>query len=1009
MEVNAIGPYDEFDLLERIGQGSFGQVYKAFHQNTRTTVAIKRLPKDADFQDIRREIDTLKVLRSPYIIRYYTSVLRQEEFWIVMEYCCYGSVADMMEILGEELKEDVIAQICHDALQGLKYLHELHKIHRDIKPANFLITKDGDVKLGDFGIATTLNDKTRHHKTLIGTPHFLAPEIVDETGYNEKVDIWALGISIIEMAEMYPPYFEMYPMRVLMLIAQNPPPKLKNESEHSYILQEFLSTCLVKIPQARPSAYTLLKHSFISMRNKQNLMTLLDRLSEKIQENGGIEKTLDLVKKQKKEPTFAKPEGGEGIKDGQQENGMGDLEDMIDSIVTDYNVQETGTLELSNHLSNHTTEDIDVKNLYQNVIYTDENNLIGIPDDQKEDVSMRYSPVPLSSSSGQPNRNYFDGSNDANDKEQEGGDLLNASSPLPEEKGDHDRSPITPIYTESYSINQPFVPLRIPSQREDGKAIEIKSNADISYGLIENAENEIFRLNGEWRGVTAGGCHVFPSWRNNIQISVHVLYKTTIGISLEQIAEEGNLTHIAIYAFTANETEDKQRMLDIVDDCVIGEGTTFSLKRRIEQTIDFDEGWYVIFGCTYQPGIERKYSMEIEYPDGSAQVKILNESETDWKLYQISSEWNNRNNGGRIKRNSYQWCDNPKFIITSTHPTSLFILLVALGIDEDTEIGFVLFKTKEDETPLAVLTPGNIKEESEENDTTSSSALVDNVSGTYVLIPYMRGNLSRTSFKVMIYSMSDISISQYIPTKTSWISGEWNELTAGGCFNSGNWRKNQQFVLRVKENTRIIAELVYDKGSPEDKMSMGMTMIKTDSNTKIFGFGYQQVVFSTNFTNASYMSKTVELVPGQYVIIPMTILPNFFGKFTIVIHELLRSTFENPSVELSEINEGFSCFISGENGNLKQPHLFVMNKGVLSLFLTPMISGTTNSQKKITVIDQNKGRILATCDENDSDIQTKVILDSQTNVLISIQSTEPSQLDQFSLLLFSTGKIHQMA
>ncbi|BFU25251.1 protein kinase, putative [Entamoeba histolytica HM-1:IMSS-B] len=1003
MEVNAIGPYDEFGFLERIGQGSFGQVYKAFHQNTRTIVAIKRLPKDADFQDIRREIDTLKVLRSPYIIRYYTSVLRQEEFWIVMEYCCYGSVADMMDILGEELKEDVIAQICHDALQGLKYLHELHKIHRDIKPANFLITKDGDVKLGDFGIATTLNDKTRHHKTLIGTPHFLAPEIVDETGYNEKVDIWALGISIIEMAETYPPYYDMPPMRVLMLIAQNPPPKLKNESEHSYNLQEFLSNCLVKTPQVRPSAYTLLKHDFISMRNKQNLMTLLDHLSEKIQENGGIEKTLELVKKQAKDPTFADPSVGKRSNEEQQENGIGGLENMIDSIFPDYDVHEISPLDFSNHPSNHATEEFDVPNIYPNVIGTDENIPIAKSDNTQKDFSMRYSPVPLSI-----NHSYFDGSNDTIDKNQKGGSLFNTTSPLHKEEDGHDRSPITPIYIESYSINQPFVPLTVDPQRENGKAIEIKSNADISHELIENADNEIFRLNGEWRGVTAGGCHVFPSWRNNIQISVHVLYKTTIRISLEQIAEEGNLTHIALYVFTANEIEDKQRMLDIVDDCVIGEGTTFSLKRKIEQTIDFDKGWYIIFGCTYQPAIERRYLMEIEYPDGSAQVKILNESETDWKLYQINSEWNNKNNGGRIKRNSYQWCDNPKFIISSTHPTSLFILLVALGIDEDTEIGFALFKTKDDETPLAVLTPGNIKEESEENDTTSS-ALVDNVSGTYILIPYIRGNQSRTSFKLMIYSMSDISMSQHIPTKTSWISGEWNELTAGGCFNSGNWRKNQQFVLRVKENTRVIAELVYDKGSPEDKMSMGMTMIKTDSNTKIFGFEYQQVVFSTNFTNASYMSKAVELVPGQYVIIPMTILPNLFGKFTIVIHELLRSTFENPSVELSEINEGFSCFLSGKNGNLKQSHLFAMDKGVLSLFLTPMINVTNNSQKKVTVIDQNNDRILATCDENDSDIQTKVILESQTNILINIQSTEPSQLEQFSLLLFSTGEIHQMA
>ena len=538
-----------------------------------------------------------------------------------MEHCSYGSVADMMDILGEELEEDVIAQIVSDALHGLQYLHELHKIHRDIKPANFLMTREGNVKLGDFGIATTMDGKNKHHKTLVGTPYFLAPEIVEENGYNEKVDIWALGISIIEMAEMFPPYYDMHPMRVLMLISQNPPPKLKNENEHSYSLQQFLNSCLIKLSTSRPSAYSLLKHPFVAMRNKQSLMTLLDRLSEKIQENGGIEKTLDLVKKQKKEPTFAKPDGIDERNDNQDETGINDLEDIIDNIVKKCDVSDSIDYGSMAKQSTNTTDEIDVMNIYQNIIDTGDINQV---EDKEE--PFRFSPIPahnaISVHSVNTNNTLFQEQIGMKEKQKEKKSIYHGVSPLEnEQRMDNMRSPVTPIFTDTH-MNQPFVPIRRTSSREDGKAIRIKSNCETMFEIFENGDNEVYRLDSEWKGITAGGCHAFPTWRNNTQLSLHIFSKTQIRMSLEQIAEEGNITHIAMYIFKAKETEDRVRMLELDEENIFGQGATFSLKRKIEQTIEFEPGWYVIFGCTYQPSIERRYIMELEYQENSTEIKI---------------------------------------------------------------------------------------------------------------------------------------------------------------------------------------------------------------------------------------------------------------------------------------------------------------------------------------------------------------------------------------------------
>jgi len=145
-------PTKDFQLLEKLGEGSYGSVWKAIHLKTQTTTAIKRVPVENDLDEILNEIKIMKQCRSPYIISYYGSYFKENELWIVMEYCGAGSVSDLMRITDKILNEDQIAVVIKDSLKGLVYLHSLRKIHRDIKAGNILLNDKGESKLADFGV-----------------------------------------------------------------------------------------------------------------------------------------------------------------------------------------------------------------------------------------------------------------------------------------------------------------------------------------------------------------------------------------------------------------------------------------------------------------------------------------------------------------------------------------------------------------------------------------------------------------------------------------------------------------------------------------------------------------------------------------------------------------------------------------------------------------------------------------------------------------------------------------
>ncbi|KAI9141818.1 kinase-like domain-containing protein [Paraphysoderma sedebokerense] len=260
----------DFTLLDKIGEGSYGSVYKALHRPSGSLVAIKQVPIDGDISDLMKEIDLLNACKHPNIISLFghyqsssSDVQAESSLWIVMEYCPTGSVSDMMKLCKRTLTEKEIQWIIKCSLAGLDYLHGSRQIHRDIKAGNILLGKGGDAKLADFGVAGQLTDTASKRNTVIGTPFWMAPEVIQEIGYGVKADIWSLGITCIEMAEGNPPYHNIHPMRAIFMIPSKPPPRLTNESKWSKQFIDFIARCLNKNPDTRPTAEQLMQDPFI--------------------------------------------------------------------------------------------------------------------------------------------------------------------------------------------------------------------------------------------------------------------------------------------------------------------------------------------------------------------------------------------------------------------------------------------------------------------------------------------------------------------------------------------------------------------------------------------------------------------------------------------------------------------------------------------------------------------------------------------------------------------------
>ncbi|KAF2343281.1 Protein kinase domain, partial [Trinorchestia longiramus] len=272
MVVSPGDPRTRLTHFRKIGEGSTGIVCLATDHLTGMQVAVKKM-------DLRRqqrrellfnEVVIMKEYQHPNIVRTYDSFLAGDELWVVMEYLAGGALTDLVS--QARLDECQIATVCQQCLHALGFLHSQGVIHRDIKSDSILLDLEGKVKLSDFGFCAQVSPDLPKRKSLVGTPYWMAPEVISRLPYGPEVDIWSLGIMVMEMVDGEPPFFNEPPLQAMRRIRDMPPPKLKNAHKVSPRLQSFLDKMLVRDPNERVSAVDLLQHPFIRLASTSSVL-----------------------------------------------------------------------------------------------------------------------------------------------------------------------------------------------------------------------------------------------------------------------------------------------------------------------------------------------------------------------------------------------------------------------------------------------------------------------------------------------------------------------------------------------------------------------------------------------------------------------------------------------------------------------------------------------------------------------------------------------------------------
>ncbi|KAK9895553.1 Pkinase-domain-containing protein [Cystobasidium minutum MCA 4210] len=263
--------------LVKIGQGASGGVFTAYQVGTNQSVAIKQMNLEQQPKKdlIINEIVVMKQSRHDNIVNFIDSFLHKGDLWVVMEYMEGGSLTDVCTT--NIMTEGQIAAVSRETLEGIKHLHMNGVIHRDIKSDNVLLSMDGAIKLTDFGFCAQIQDANSKRTTMVGTPYWMAPEVVKRKAYGPKIDVWSCGIMAIEMMDGEPPYLHENPLRAIYLISTTGTPKLKEPERYSEVFRDYLARALCVSPEQRPSAAEILRHPFF---NKAEPLKNLGPLSE---------------------------------------------------------------------------------------------------------------------------------------------------------------------------------------------------------------------------------------------------------------------------------------------------------------------------------------------------------------------------------------------------------------------------------------------------------------------------------------------------------------------------------------------------------------------------------------------------------------------------------------------------------------------------------------------------------------------------------------------------------
>ncbi|XP_030377949.1 serine/threonine-protein kinase PAK mbt [Scaptodrosophila lebanonensis] len=279
MVVSAGDPRENLDNFNKIGEGSTGTVCIATDKSTGRQVAVKKmdLRKQQRRELLFNEVVIMRDYHHPNIVETYSSFLVNDELWVVMEYLEGGALTDI--VTHSRMDEEQIATVCKQCLKALAYLHSQGVIHRDIKSDSILLAADGRVKLSDFGFCAQVSQELPKRKSLVGTPYWMSPEVISRLPYGPEVDIWSLGIMVIEMVDGEPPFFNEPPLQAMRRIRDMQPPNLKNAHKVSPRLQSFLDRMLVRDPAQRATAAELLAHPFLRQAGPPSLLVPLMRNS----------------------------------------------------------------------------------------------------------------------------------------------------------------------------------------------------------------------------------------------------------------------------------------------------------------------------------------------------------------------------------------------------------------------------------------------------------------------------------------------------------------------------------------------------------------------------------------------------------------------------------------------------------------------------------------------------------------------------------------------------------
>ncbi|XP_043911895.1 STE20-like serine/threonine-protein kinase isoform X2 [Protopterus annectens] len=362
-----VNPEDVWEVVGELGDGAFGKVYRAQNKETGIQAAAKVIDTktEEELEDYMVEIEILASCDHPNIVKLLDAFYYESKLWILIEFCAGGAVDAVMLELERPLTEPQIQVVCKQTLEALSYLHENKIIHRDLKAGNILLTLDGDIKLADFGVSAKNTRTLQRRDSFIGTPYWMAPEVVmcetsKDRPYDYKADIWSLGVTLIEMAQIEPPHHELNPMRVLLKIAKSEPPTLAQPSKWSPMFNDFLKKCLEKNLEARWNSPQLLQHPFVaSVTSNKPVRELIAEAKAEVLEE--VEESKDEEEEEEPETPLITP----GHKRASSDVSIvsSDDEKLSQNATTLESVSEKSEPEAGDKVSEKTNDSLSIENI----------------------------------------------------------------------------------------------------------------------------------------------------------------------------------------------------------------------------------------------------------------------------------------------------------------------------------------------------------------------------------------------------------------------------------------------------------------------------------------------------------------------------------------------------------------------------------------------------------------------------------------------------------------------